>query len=1026
MRRSFVCLLLICYSAGIFSQSSTHPLKKSTLAVDNERWNLDKYVWSHTHHDPLKRGKPIIDFNIMDNWLSVGKQITISPNGKYIAYGIFQGYYALYSPDWPPAKIVVQALDGSWNESFVPTNSKSLGFFSTDSKKFIYEDQDSLCFLDLERKERRYVNNLASYKVPFTIENSFNNSDRWLAMLIKDKGLVLEDVSSGTQVPFGKVSSYKFDESQQWLICETDAAEKELVFYQLATGSLRSFPAPQSYKFLANKGVLLLDGGTALHYANVQDGKTATIWSSQNGATLSDYNCLSNEESVVLNVKEGANDTNTTSHSIWYWKFGMSACQLLLANGAASIPTGLQIAGNFENTRVSDRYISFWLVQPDNPTGQASTGQTQASEDIVPLTIWSSKDRLLQTTQAEMASTRRKHMACLDIANGTLRYVQKDNEQINILGDVLIVIRGNLYLRTYTDRFWDTDTVAVWAYGLENGFQVQLPSKRYKTLVRPWLSPGGRYLVSFSNENGHYYSLDVQTGKLNDICKGIPHKYLKYWDRDYSGYVTREEPQGQLGWLQNDCGFLVYDQYDIWQLDPSGAKAPLNLTNGYGRLHQTVFRALGDRDHANTVSVDSRGYVKDNVLRLIAFNLRTKENGFFQKRLESRGNPELLSMGTSFIKAPETGWLVVLNDRGLEPLKAEQADIWIVKRHTQESGANYCATKDFKTYTPLTFLRQHQQVNWYTRELHHFSCLDGSEGEGILYKPENFDPQKKYPVIMPFYMEYASYLHVYQDPVYQWAPTASCTSPAWFTSHGYLVFVPSVRIAKGRLGAEAFNVIEGAAKYLKKLPFANGRIGVASHSWSAKLGSYIFTHSKTITTSVISEGLVHGNVLGLVLKPTSDGRLNEVSGLEGIEKGFEYGDLWKNKNNWLEQTTILNLDKVRMPVMLICGNEGWKGDYSQYSQQTFEIFTGLRRLNKPVWWFMYDHGGHILEDANELKDYTIRLTQYFDHLLKGAPAPRWMTQGLPNKLRLTEARKELDEVGWCSDNCEICKKRHSK
>ncbi len=28
-------------------------------------------------------------------------------------------------------------------------------------------------------------------------------------------------------------------------------------------------------------------------------------------------------------------------------------------------------------------------------------------------------------------------------------------------------------------------------------------------------------------------------------------------------------------------------------------------------------------------------------------------------------------------------------------------------------------------------------------------------------------------------------------------------------------------------------------------------------------------------------------------------------------------------------------------------------------------------------------------------DFTIRMQQYFDHYLKGAPAPEWMVKGIP-------------------------------
>jgi hypothetical protein len=79
-------------------------------------------------------------------------------------------------------------------------------------------------------------------------------------------------------------------------------------------------------------------------------------------------------------------------------------------------------------------------------------------------------------------------------------------------------------------------------------------------------------------------------------------------------------------------------------------------------------------------------------------------------------------------------------------------------------------------------------------------------------------------------------------------------------------------------------------------------------------------------------------------------------------------------------------------------------------------------LDKYVWWLKYENGDHTLADLKELKDYTIRYTQFFDHYLKEAPAPLWMTQGLPLTVKGIESRYVLDPTGSCGKDCTICKK----
>jgi hypothetical protein len=55
----------------------------------------------------------------------------------------------------------------------------------------------------------------------------------------------------------------------------------------------------------------------------------------------------------------------------------------------------------------------------------------------------------------------------------------------------------------------------------------------------------------------------------------------------------------------------------------------------------------------------------------------------------------------------------------------------------------------------------------------------------------------------------------------------------------------------------------------------------------------------------------------------------------------------------------------------------------------------MRRLNKPVWMLNYNGEGHGLTKRENRLDLQIRMKQFFDHYLKGAPMPPWMKEGVP-------------------------------
>ena len=70
-----------------------------------------------------------------------------------------------------------------------------------------------------------------------------------------------------------------------------------------------------------------------------------------------------------------------------------------------------------------------------------------------------------------------------------------------------------------------------------------------------------------------------------------------------------------------------------------------------------------------------------------------------------------------------------------------------------------------------------------------------------------------------------------------------------------------------------------------------------------------------------------------------------------------------------------------------------------------EYFNTLRRLQKPVIMLEYIGENHGLPQAANQRDYTARMLEFFDHYLKGAPAPEWLTKGVP-RLQMEDHLKE--------------------
>ena len=94
---------------------------------------------------------------------------------------------------------------------------------------------------------------------------------------------------------------------------------------------------------------------------------------------------------------------------------------------------------------------------------------------------------------------------------------------------------------------------------------------------------------------------------------------------------------------------------------------------------------------------------------------------------------------------------------------------------------------------------------------------------------------------------------------------------------------------------------------------------------------------------------------------------------------------------YIENSPLFFADKVNTP-LLIMNNDN---DEAVPWYQGIEYFTALRRLGKQVWMLQYNGESHNISKRVNALDYTIRLSQFMDHFLKGAPMPVWMKYGLP-------------------------------
>jgi dipeptidyl aminopeptidase/acylaminoacyl peptidase len=257
--------------------------------------------------------------------------------------------------------------------------------------------------------------------------------------------------------------------------------------------------------------------------------------------------------------------------------------------------------------------------------------------------------------------------------------------------------------------------------------------------------------------------------------------------------------------------------------------------------------------------------------------------------------------------------------------------------------------------------------------------------EGLLYKPENYDPSQKYPLLFYYYELNSDNLHNYQAP----KPSASIINPTEYASGGYLVFVPDIRYQAGKPAQGAYNSIMSAADYLiKNYPIDDKRMGLQGQSW----GGYQSAMLITMTTRFAA---------AMAGAPVSN-MFSAYGGIRwgsGLNRQFQYestqsrigATIWEKPDLYVENSPLFHLPKVQTPLLIMANDKD--GAVPWY--QGIELYNGLRRLNKPCWMLNYNDDDHNLTKLANKYDLSIRMRQFFDHYLMAAPAPTWMTNGIP-------------------------------
>ena len=977
---------------------------------------------------PAFAQKKPLDPTVYDNWQRIGERV-LSADGKYVAYTVIpqEGDGRLYiratgdsyAKEIPRGANAGFTADGRYAVFLIRPLFKDTREARIKKKTPEQMPKDTLGWIELGTDSVVKVPRVRSYRLA-------DLQGDWLAYLLEKPEAPtggpgkLDSLTRIRQLTARADSLSRVVDSLRRQIQEVGvkgwtalpAARKEdrpkgetieegteLVVRNLVTGGQMKFPLTSEYYFNRNGNTLIVEttrkksdsaSKARVIWVNTSNGHADTIMTGFNDARNYALDEAGGQLAFVAE-RDSATKALSKFYRLWYYTPGMDsaavrvdrnsiAATVTAAGGKLSYPqipgfvsenAARHAPGFIDQLTVSPDYLNyfskdgsrlFFGLAPVRPPKDTTLVEFETAR----LDVWNYNDDYLSPEQLVRLQNELKRSYLAVLPKGGTPFIPLADENCETVrpgekGEGRYALgMGNKGYRIRQQ--WEQD-------GLEKIYVIDV-SDGSRKLVRDkvrggaTLSPGGKFILWYEQKDRNWYTYEIATGATHNITAAI--RVPLYDEED--DHPDDPPAHGSMGWLEDDRYVYIYDKYDIWQCDPGGNTAPVNLTRGAGRRHQLTFRYIGlDREDPAIHS--------DQPVLLTVFNNRDKMGGMTLYRIGT-AFPDDSTLTrplsyTGFLKAknsPTLAWLEGSYDRPY--------DIWV--------GSEMNSAVQLSHINP-----QQADYNWMTVELRHWKMLDGRMSQGLLYKPENFDSTKKYPIIFYFYERDADNLYNYMQP----SPDRAVINIPYFVSNGYLVFDPNIYYKTGAPGEDAYNSVIAAARYLSHFKWVDTtRMGLEGHSWGGYQVAYLVTRSHLFAAA--EAGAPVANMTSAY---------GGIRWGTGISRQFQYeksqsrigSTLWEHPELYIKSSPLFRADKVTTPLLMMHND----ADGSVPWYQGIEYFSALRRLGKKAWLIEYNGEDHGLTERRNQKDWSLRMSQFFDYYLKDTPPARWITDGVPATLK---------------------------
>ncbi|MEY3283031.1 MAG: hypothetical protein RIR86_1044 [Acidobacteriota bacterium] len=754
--------------------------------------------------------------------------------------------------------------------------------------------------------------------------------------------LILHELATGNQLNVGNVADFAFNRRGSWLAWTIDAAEM--------TGN------GIQVRHLATGAVLPLESDRAiyrgLNWTEKGDGLAAVKGIEDKGFEEKLYSLVAFDftsetpRKTTWNPREEKDfpsGMTISPHRNPVWTDDLGAILFGIHEVKAKKP-GAGARDGSESGRATN--------------ANAGTPRANADEPARPdLVLWHWQDRRLQSQQqveeprdrnfSYLASYQVKEKRFIRLADESLRTVTPaPHHRYGVGIDTReYEMMGNLDGRRYQDLY---------TVDLQTGARRLVVKKnRYSYGI----SPDGTQLLYF--EDGHFFSLNLATGQTTNLTSKVA---ANFWDTEDDHNVVKP-PLPPVGWTSDSEHVLLTDNWDVWKVSAKGGPA-VNLTvNGLKDKIRYGARFRLDPDEKG-INLAQPVYVRTY--------------GEWTKRA-----------GIARIDPGKTGAQMLRWDDAVYGgmLKAKQSETYLYVRETfNEPPTWFSAGHSLDNGQRLTESNpQQKQFRWSAgSRLVDYTSAKGDRLQGALYLPADYQPGRRYPTIVYIYEKRSQGLNSYV------VPTFSGFNKSIYTSQGYAVFEPDITYKINDPGMSAvWCILPALEAAIATGVVDRARVGLHGHSWGGYQTAFMVTQSNAFKAAIAGAPLTDMiSMYNLIYWNTGGGNMSIFESSQGR---FTTSPV-ENPTAYIRNSPVFHAQNVRTPLLILHNDKDGAVDFTQ----GIEYFNQLRRLQKPVVMLQYKGENHGLRVPANMRDYAVRMKEFFDHHLLDKAPPQWWVDGVPH------------------------------